>query len=64
MGGVGPIPWSSVDRYAERARLNDAERDEFLRLIEAMDAVYLEHAAAETRKATEHGERDGHRRNR
>lgn len=45
MGGVGPIAFLSVDRYAERFGLDSP--DEFARffeLIRSLDAVYVRHA--------------------
>jgi hypothetical protein len=42
MGGEGPIPFTSIDRYAKRYDV--AEFDEFLTYIRALDAAYLEHA--------------------
>lgn len=40
--GIGPIPWSAVDRYAARHRLDDDEQfDLFARFVRAMDAVFL-----------------------
>lgn len=38
--GVGPIPWTAIDAYARRKRIEDFER--FERLIDAMDSAYLE----------------------
>ncbi|WP_425515124.1 phage tail assembly chaperone [Methylorubrum populi] len=41
-GSVGAIPWSAMDRYAQRSGLSDS--DEFARftaLLRAMDAVWL-----------------------
>ncbi|MBS7737941.1 MULTISPECIES: hypothetical protein [unclassified Chelatococcus] len=41
--GVGPIPFSSIDRYAVRYGYDGAEDFELLRrAIRVMDAVYLE----------------------
>ncbi|MDR7036108.1 hypothetical protein J2X36_000844 [Methylobacterium sp. BE186] len=42
-GVVGPIPWSSIDRYAGRVGVSDPEEFERLsRLIRAMDTVWRE----------------------
>jgi hypothetical protein len=38
---AGQIPWSSIDRYAERHGLGLDEFDRFYRLISAMDAAFL-----------------------
>ena len=40
---VGPIPWSAVDRYAERYGLDDDSYAYFQALIKALDAAYLKH---------------------
>lgn len=46
--GVGPIPWTAIDRYAERHGVTDPDDyDEFVELISAMDSAYLEHAQKE-----------------
>lgn len=39
----GAIPWSSIDRYAQRYGLDDDDFGRFQRLIRAMDAAYLDH---------------------
>jgi hypothetical protein len=39
---VGAIPWSVIDRYAERNGIEDFET--FHTLLRAMDNVYLTHA--------------------
>jgi hypothetical protein len=44
MGGVGRIPWSSIDRFAERRGMGEQEAEEFTRLIEVMDLAYTAHA--------------------
>ncbi len=42
MGGVGAIPFSSVDRYAARVGICDADAfSRFLNLIRRMDAAFL-----------------------
>lgn len=41
--GIGPIPWTAIDRYAERRQIDDTdEYDRFLRLIRAMDRAFLD----------------------
>lgn len=37
----GAIPWSSIDRFAQRYGIDGDEFARFLRLIRAMDAAYL-----------------------
>ncbi|MGE0722824.1 MAG: hypothetical protein AB7O45_00540 [Alphaproteobacteria bacterium] len=44
--GTGPIPWTAIDRYAERNGITDPDDlEEFVELVTAMDHAYLEHAA-------------------
>ena len=50
--GIGPIPFTAIDRYAARFGIND--RDEFHRfhaLISAMDAAHQKHWADKVRDA-------------
>jgi hypothetical protein len=37
----GAIPWSSIDRFAQRYAIEGDEFDRFCRLIRAMDSAYL-----------------------
>jgi hypothetical protein len=40
--GVGPIPWSSINAYAQRYGIDDSDEfDRFYLLIRALDAAYL-----------------------
>lgn len=48
--GVGPIPWTAIDRYSERVGLDDENHDCFVYLIREMDAAYLKWEAAEEKK--------------
>lgn len=42
MGGVGPIQFSSIDRYARRFGVTDPDQfRRFLRVIRALDARYV-----------------------
>jgi hypothetical protein len=46
--GVGPIPWTAMDRYAARHAIDDPDDfDEFVELITAMDQAYLHHCPTE-----------------
>lgn len=48
-GMPGPIPYTAIDRYAERFAY-DRDHEEYLRftqLIRRMDTAYLEHVAQE-----------------
>lgn len=58
MGGIGPIAWTALDRYAERYSLDDEAYERFVMFIRSLDGVYVAEAnkkpAAEppkTRKA-------------
>ena len=44
MGGPGPIPWSDIDRYAERKGIveDDVLYEDLVYYITQMDQVYLE----------------------
>lgn len=49
---TGPIPWTAIDRYASRHRLDGADDfQRFADLIRAMDGTYLEHLEREREKA-------------
>jgi len=46
--GVGPVPWTAMDRYAARHAIDDPDDfDEFVELITAMDQAYLDHCRTE-----------------
>lgn len=47
MGGVGPIPWSAVNRYATALGLNEDERYLLHYVIRDMDTKYLKHINAD-----------------
>ena len=54
--GVGPIPFSAIDRFAERYGIHDLDDfDTFKALIHEMDGVYLEHASADAEEPVEEG---------
>lgn len=39
--GVGPIPWSAIDRYAQRHQIDDPDEfDRFNLLVSAMDREF------------------------
>lgn len=49
---TGPIPWTAIDRYTIRHRLDGADSFErFHALIRAMDSSYLDHLEREREKA-------------
>lgn len=41
-GGAGPIPWTAIVDYADRAGLVPDVAAGFVRVIRSMDSVYLE----------------------
>ena len=48
--GLGSIPWTAIDRYAER---NDVEDfDEFLYMVRKMDDAYIEYHLEKSKTAT------------
>lgn len=54
-GGAGPLPFTAIDRYAARYRIDATDDfDRFAALIGAMDQAYLKWASerAETSKET------------
>lgn len=40
---IGPIPWSSIDRFAMRYGIDGDEFDRFVALMQAMDGAYREY---------------------
>lgn len=46
----GRIPWTAVDRYAQRYDLTDDEFDVLWDVLTAMDAAYLEWSNKESEK--------------
>ena len=46
----GPIPWTAVDRYAERHGYSGEGFTYLLQMVRAMDAVYLEHSRRKARE--------------
>jgi hypothetical protein len=49
--GLGPIPWSSLDRYAQRFGIDDPDEfDVFAFLIRTMDGAFLRHADETSKK--------------
>lgn len=44
--GIGPVPWTALDRYASRYRVDDEDEfDVLVRFVRAMDSVFIEDAA-------------------
>ena len=52
----GPIPWTAVDRYAERHGYRGEGFVYLLQMIRAMDAAFLEHGRKNAPKPPEAGE--------
>jgi hypothetical protein len=51
MGGVGPIPFTALERWAARHGIADADDfEELERFVRALDGEYIRWAAAETEK--------------
>lgn len=49
--GLGPIPWSSIVAYGERAGLDDVDLvDAFVRIIREMDVGWLKWQEAQAKK--------------
>lgn len=55
MGGVGPIPWTAIDLYAQRLGIGDDEiaYGDFVALIQALDDRFLEQKAQQLRSERE-----------
>jgi hypothetical protein len=53
MGGAGPIPWSSMDRYAARHEITGDAYDHFLRMLKALDGAYLAFLAEQAQRERE-----------
>lgn len=51
--GEGPIPWTSIERYAERWDLDEDESDDLHHHIRSMDKTYLKYRAAKTSSQVE-----------
>jgi len=45
MGGEGPIPWASLDRWARRQGLGQQAFDELVTFIRVLDRLWLDHRA-------------------
>jgi hypothetical protein len=53
----GPIPWSSVSKWAERYGYVGEEFDRLWYLIRAMDSVFIEHRNKAQKKAMKQGKK-------
>lgn len=56
MGGVGPIPFMSLDRYADRYGVHNVDEFSlFSRIMRAMDSVYIKHVKDDVDKRVKNG---------
>ncbi len=48
-GGVGPIPWSAIDQFAQQQGFagDEIAYQDFVHIMQALDEVYLTRKAAE-----------------
>jgi hypothetical protein len=53
---IGPIPWSSIDRYASRYGIEDDAFEYLIRMVRALDDAFLAYCR---KKAPEGGTDDG-----
>lgn len=51
----GPIPWSSIDRYACRHGIEGESFEYLLRMVRALDDTFLAHCRSESEKGKDHG---------
>lgn len=57
---VGPIPWDSLDQFAQRHGIEDEDQFEnFRHLITVMDSAYLEHIAKISKPAVNRSAKRG-----
>lgn len=47
----GPIPWSSMDRWALRHEIEGDDFDRMVLILKAMDAAYIEHRTKSHKKS-------------
>ena len=57
--GPGPIPWTAVVEYADRAKLEPDVTAGFVRVIRAMDATYQKWYVKEAEKQRKSVEKKG-----
>jgi hypothetical protein len=55
--GTGPIPYSSIIRYADRFNLSSEETEEFAYLLREMDSEFLDYIAQQREKEQASGKK-------
>ncbi len=55
MGGIGPVPWTAIVSYADRAGLDREAGDLFVEAIRALDRAYLDDERERMKKEARHG---------
>ena len=53
MGGAGPIPWGSIDRWADRHGVNQSQFQDLHRFVRLLDDVWLDHQAKQMKARAE-----------
>lgn len=56
MGGIGPIPWSAIVRYASYHGFNAIEANDLVKCVATLDPIYIQNAADRASRAAK-----GHR---
>ncbi len=49
--GIGPIPWDAIVAYGQFHQLEPEVLDDFIQIVFALDAHYLEHRRQEAEEA-------------
>lgn len=55
LGGAGPIPWTAIDRYAERYGLDLEAFERLRRMIRIQDRLYLQDVTEKAKAAASRG---------
>lgn len=53
--GVGPIPWTAIDRYAERYGFHGDGFGYLLKMVRALDDAFLRHQKQKHAEETSRG---------
>lgn len=56
---VGPIPWTAIDRYAERLGIIDDEVEytDFVEIIQTLDVAFMKQQQTDAPKEAQRGKR-------